>query len=61
MAELGSTKVYGDLTVSGTVNVPAKEGATTTIKPVGSNAVGDRTISTANPSGGKDGDIWLQY
>ena len=27
---------------------------------VGSNAQGNRTISTSNPSGGQDGDIWYK-
>ena len=25
------------------------------------NAYGNRTISTGNPSGGSDGDIWYKY
>lgn len=28
--------------------------------PIGSNAYGNRTVSTSAPSGGADGDIWLQ-
>ena len=27
----------------------------------GQNAYGNRTISTGNPSGGADGDIWYKY
>src|SRR5690606_6752019 len=30
------------------------------IAGLGTNAVGNRTISTANPSGGQDGDIWYK-
>lgn len=28
---------------------------------VGSNATGKKTISTGNPSGGSDGDVWYKY
>jgi hypothetical protein len=28
---------------------------------VGSNATGKKTVSTANPSGGNDGDVWYKY
>ena len=28
---------------------------------VGSNSVGTRTVSTGDPTGGSDGDIWYKY
>jgi len=61
MAELKDTTIYGDLQVNGIVNVPVVEGSSTVVKPIGSNATCDRTVSTSDPSGGKDGDIWLKY
>lgn len=29
--------------------------------PFGSNASGNKTVSTAAPTGGSDGDIWYRY
>jgi len=30
------------------------------VKGIGTNAAGNRTVSSDPPSGGKDGDIWYQ-
>ena len=43
------------------VSVNASTGAVSLSVGSGSNAYGARTISTGNPSGGSDGDIWYKY
>ena len=44
---------------SNTLTVPVI--TATTFGNSGQNAYGNRTISTGNPSGGSDGDIWYKY
>lgn len=50
-----------DLTASGnvvgTTSLKWGSGGTNT---VGTNATGEKTISTSTPSGGSDGDVWYQ-
>jgi len=48
------------ITDSGTVNVPGTLTATT-FGTSSQNAYGARTISTSDPTGGIDGDIWYKY
>ena len=36
-------------------------GTTINVHVVGSNATGNKTMSTANPTGGSNGDIWYKY
>ena len=43
------------------VSVNSSTGAVSLSVGSGSNAYGARTISTSNPSGGSDGDIWYKY
>ena len=51
------------LAVSGgsSISLNASTGALTLTIGSGSNAYGARTISTNNPSGGSNGDIWYRY
>ena len=46
-----------------TVNIDGGTITGTTINGhvVGSNATGNKTMSTANPTGGSNGDIWYKY
>ena len=37
------------------------DGTTVNGHTVGSNSTNDKTVSTGNPSGGSDGDIWYKY
>ena len=39
----------------------ALSGVTISGLTVGTNATGNRTVSTSGPTGGNDGDIWYQY
>ena len=39
----------------------ALTGTTVNTVTVGTNATGARTVSTASPSGGSNGDIWYRY
>ena len=39
----------------------ALTGTTVNTVTVGTNATGARTVSTASPSGGSNGDIWYKY
>jgi hypothetical protein len=43
----------GTWTTAGSIN-------SINVTSLGSNATGTKTISTANPSGGADGDIWYK-
>ena len=36
-------------------------GTTVNSVTVGTNASGNKTFSTSNPSGGENGDIWYKY
>tara|TARA_B100000941_G_scaffold40327_1_gene24355 strand:+ start:72 stop:521 length:450 start_codon:yes stop_codon:yes gene_type:complete len=47
-------------TLSG-LNISATTISATTFGNTGQNAYGTRTVSTNNPSGGSDGDIWYKY
>ena len=42
-------------------SVNASTGAVSFSVNSSSNAYGNRTVSTGNPSGGSDGDIWYKY
>jgi len=57
--------VTGNVDVTGTINinsnvVASQNYVTTYVQTSGRNSQGQRTISTAAPSGGNDGDIWYQ-
>ncbi len=39
----------------------ADEAAVRATIGVGSNAIGNKTVSTSSPSGGTDGDVWYRY
>lgn len=59
MAKLGSSNVYGDLSVSRELRT--KE-ATIDDKAArkSHDTSGETTVSTSSPSGGDDGDLWLE-
>lgn len=41
-------------------DIHLSEGDRTKLNSVGTNAYGNRTVSTLDPSGGEDGDVWLK-
>ena len=47
-------------TLSG-LNISGSSIQATTFGNTGQNAYGTRTVSTGNPAGGSDGDIWYKY
>lgn len=49
----------GDITSSG--SIVASGNITGAVGTLGTNGLGTRYVSTGTPSGGVDGDIWLQY
>ena len=55
----GSSQLKSGLDVTGAIvasgNITSSQGT------LGTNGIGTRYISTAGPSGGVEGDIWLQY
>ena len=48
-------------TLSGLNNVTTGSITATTFGTATQNAYGTRTVSTGNPAGGSDGDIWYKY
>jgi hypothetical protein len=71
----GNIAVTGTVTIGGTAvtataaELNALDGITSTVDElnlldgltdVGTNAAGNRTVSTSSPTGGSDGDIWYQ-
>lgn len=63
LAELDTEKLPATTTITGASGITATGalGAGTTISPTaGYNGHGVRTVSSAAPSGGSDGDIWYQ-
>lgn len=55
----GSTQLNNGLGVTGAIT--ASGNITSSQGTLGTNGVGTRYISTGGPSGGVEGDIWLQY
>jgi hypothetical protein len=47
--------------LSGLNNISASSISATTFGTATQNAYGTRTVSTGNPAGGSDGDIWYKY
>ena len=52
------TNDSGYQTSSGSVNYATSAGS---VSGTGSNGYGTRTVSTSDPSGGSDGDVWYKY
>jgi len=55
----GTLNVAGSILIASNV-VASQSWVTTYVQSSGKNSQGQRTISTAAPSGGNDGDIWYQ-
>ena len=51
--------ITGSLAITGTLNVAAP--TATSSANIGTNSRGNRTLSTLDPTGGQDGDIWYKY
>lgn len=55
----GATRTFTMPDVSGTVALQSY--VTSYVQTTGQNSQGAKTVSTANPTGGSDGDIWYKY
>lgn len=61
--ESAVTNLVTDLAAKAPVASPTFTGTVTVVSPTAAGSVGVRqvTMSTADPSGGADGDVWLKY
>lgn len=57
---ISSTPISGSTGSFTTLSVTASDTITMQNFTMGTNAKGDRTVSTSAPSGGSDGDVWYQ-
>lgn len=55
----GATRTFTMPDVNGTVALQSY--VTSYVQTTGQNSQGAKTVSTANPTGGSDGDIWYKY
>lgn len=57
------TNLVADLALKAPIASPTFTGTVTVVSPTATGSIGARqiTMSTADPSGGADGDVWLKY
>lgn len=62
-AEADVTGLVADLATKAPIASPTFTGTVTVVSPTAAGSIGARqiTMSTADPSGGADGDVWLKY
>lgn len=63
IAESAVTNLVADLAAKAPVASPTFTGTVTVVSPTAAGSIGARqiTMSTADPTGGADGDVWLKY